>query len=85
MKTVAIDPDTERAARAFLAWRQEDLAKEAKVGLATIARIEQGQGAVQGNVSTIIRIQDALERAGIRFLDNEAGGGIGVRLITPKA
>jgi transcriptional regulator with XRE-family HTH domain len=73
-----------RAARALLAWRQEDLAKAAKVGLATIARIEQGQGAAQGNVSTIIRIQDALERAGIRFIASEPGGGIGVRLAIPK-
>ena len=38
-----------RAARALLGWRQEDLAKAAKVGLATIARIEQGEGMVQGN------------------------------------
>ena len=30
-----------RAARALLAWRQEELAKAAKIGLATLARIEQ--------------------------------------------
>ena len=48
-----------RAARALLVWRQEDLAEAAKVGLATIVRIEQGQGMVQGNYSTIIKIQRA--------------------------
>lgn len=68
-----------RAGRALLAWRQEDLAKAAKVGLATIARIEQREGAAQGHVSTIIRIQAALEKAGIRFTEND-GEGYGVRL-----
>ena len=67
-----------RAARGLLAWRQEDLAKAAKIGLATIARIEQKEGPAQGHVSTIIRIQEALERAGIRF--TEDGGIFGVQL-----
>ena len=30
-------------------------------------------------VSTLMRIQSAFEKAGIRFLDNDSGGGIGVR------
>ena len=69
-----------RAARAMLGWRQEDLAKAAKTGLATIARIEQqADGAAQGHVSTIIRVQEALERAGVRFLEDD-GMGYGVRL-----
>ena len=68
-----------RAARALLGWRQEDLAKASGVGLATVARIEQGKGVVQGNFSTIVKIQQALERAGISFIDDPAVG-IGVRL-----
>lgn len=32
------------------------------MGLATVARIEQGEGMVQGNFSTITKIQQALER-----------------------
>ena len=71
-----------RAARALLGWRQEDLAKASGIGLATVARIEQGKGVVQGNFSTIVKIQQALERAGIRFI-GEAAGGIGVRLHKP--
>ena len=71
-----------RAARALLGWRQADLAKASGVGLATVARIEQGQGVVQGNFSTIVKIQQALERAGITFID-EAVGGMGVRLHKP--
>jgi transcriptional regulator with XRE-family HTH domain len=68
-----------RAARALLGWRQDDLAKAAKVGLATVARIEQGEGMVQGNFSTIAKIQQALEREGISFTADQEGG-IGVRL-----
>jgi predicted transcriptional regulator len=68
-----------RAGRALLAWRQEDLAKAAKVGLATIARIEQREGLAQGHVSTIARIQDALHKAGIRFTEDD-NGAYGVRL-----
>ena len=68
-----------RAARALLGWRQEDLAKASKIALATIARIEQRDGPAQGHVSTIIRIQDALQHAGIQFLEDD-GEGFGVRL-----
>jgi transcriptional regulator with XRE-family HTH domain len=71
-----------RAARALLGWRQEDLAKASGVGLATVARIEQGKGVVQGNFSTIVKLQQALERAGISFIDDPTGG-IGVRLFRP--
>ena len=69
----------------MLGWRQEDLAKAAKTGLATIARIEQlPDGPAQGHVSTIIRIQQALERAGATFLEDD-GKGYGVRLkIIPR-
>jgi transcriptional regulator with XRE-family HTH domain len=69
-----------RAARALLGWRQEDLAKAAKVGLATIARIEQGEGMVQGNFATIMKIQAALEQQGITFTMDPAEGGFGVHL-----
>jgi transcriptional regulator with XRE-family HTH domain len=68
-----------RAARALLAWRQEELAKAAKIGLATLARIEQREGPAQGHTSTIMSIQAALERAGVRFTEDEHGG-FGVRL-----
>jgi transcriptional regulator with XRE-family HTH domain len=69
-----------RAARALLGWRQEDLAKAAKSGLATVARIEQREGPAQGHSSTIMRIEAALMRAGVRFFEDE-DGSFGVRLI----
>ena len=47
--------------------------------MATVARIEQGEGMVQGNFSTITKIQQALEHEGISFTA-ELEGGFGVRL-----
>jgi len=73
-----------RAARALLGWNQGDLAKAAKVSIATIRRIEGKEGPMMGYVSTLMRIQSAFEDAGICFLDSDAGGGIGVRLAAPK-
>jgi hypothetical protein len=51
-----------------------------KIGIATIRRIEGQEGPVMGYVSTLMSIQSAFEQAGIIFLDDDAGGGIGVRL-----
>jgi transcriptional regulator with XRE-family HTH domain len=68
-----------RAARALLGWSQGELARAAAVGLATLQRIEQNEGVLKGNFSTILKIQKALEKAGIQFTDDEAGE-IGVRM-----
>ena len=69
-----------RAARALVGWNQSDLAKAAKVNVATIRRIEGKAGPVMAYVSTLMRIQSAFEQAGIRFLNKNSEGGIGVRL-----
>lgn len=62
-----------RAGRALLAWRQEDLAKASDVGLATIQRIESGEGPVAGRAGTVWKLQLALEEAGVRFIGGERG------------
>jgi transcriptional regulator with XRE-family HTH domain len=74
-----------RAARALLGWRQDQLAKASGVGTATIQRIENTEGTVGGYVSTLMRIQTAFEKAGIRFLEGDSAGGMGVRIVTPKS
>lgn len=66
-----------------MGWSQTKLARIAGVGLATLQRIEQNDGVVKGNFSTILKIQEALEQAGIRFTDDDAGE-IGVRLQIDK-
>jgi transcriptional regulator with XRE-family HTH domain len=68
-----------RAARALLGWSQDRLARRAEIGLATLRRIEQVDGMVKGNFSTILKIQKALEQAGIHFTEDD-GREIGVSL-----
>ena len=70
-----------RAARALLGWHQSELAKKAKIGLATIQRLERGpDGPVMAHVTTVIKITECLKKAGIIFLENDQTAGIGVRL-----
>ena len=69
-----------RAARALLDWKQSELAKASEIGLATIQRLEKGDGLVNGHVSTVVQIQTALEKAGVRFFGPDEQGGIGARL-----
>ncbi len=68
-----------RAARALLRWRAQDLADAARVGIATIHRIEKDDGPVQMIRTTEDAIRRALEEAGIEFIP-ENGGGAGVRM-----
>jgi transcriptional regulator with XRE-family HTH domain len=72
-------PTQIRAARGLLGWSQGKLAERAGIGIATLQRIEQNEGELKGNFSTIIKIQKALEEAGIHFVENNAGE-IGVTL-----
>jgi transcriptional regulator with XRE-family HTH domain len=68
-----------KAARALLAWSQEQLAAAANVSIPTIKRLEAQEGLLGGRNETGRKIQSALEAAGIDFID-ENGGGPGVRL-----
>jgi predicted transcriptional regulator len=68
-----------KAARALLAWSQEQLAIVADVSIPTIKRLEAQDGPLGGRNETGSRIRRALESAGIEFID-ENGGGPGVRL-----
>jgi len=74
-----LHPAQIRAARALLGWRQDDLARFATVGIATVRRLEE-QDSFTGNVSTLIRIQEAFEKAGVLFIEADRDAGIGVRL-----
>ena len=69
-----------RAARALLGWRQDDLSKKSGIGLATVQRIEKGSGTASGNYLTVLKLQSALEKAGIHFIEADESGGIGLRL-----
>ena len=68
-----------KAARALLGWSQEELAKHSKVSIPTIKRLESQGGVLAGRADTGSKIKDALQKAGVEFID-ENGGGAGVRL-----
>ena len=68
---------------ALLGWSQDKLASVSGIGLTTLQRKEQNEGAVKGNFSTAFKIQKALEKAGIVFTDDEVGQ-IGVHLRISK-
>ena len=72
-----------RAARAFLRWRTEDLARESSVGVATIRRAELADSQTSMTAPNDLSVRRALEIAGIEFID-ENGGGPGVRLRKPQ-
>ena len=71
-----------RAARALLGWSQTELASRAGLSLPTVKRVEGGFGP---NVSDEARskLQQALEAAGLEFLE-ENGAGQGVRFRKSK-
>ena len=72
-----------RAARALLGWNQQELADQAGIGSATIKRLESKPGLLSGSAETAWRIQGALEKAGIIFIDADDTNGPGVRLAKP--
>jgi transcriptional regulator with XRE-family HTH domain len=69
-----------RAARALIGWRQLDLAKKSGVSEITLKNIERGH--TDPRSSTLARIQQAFEHAGVVFLDpgDVRDGGEGIRL-----
>jgi transcriptional regulator with XRE-family HTH domain len=70
-----ISPEQSRAARAWLGWGQDELAKRAKVGLSTVRDFERGARAPIANNRKAM--QRAFESAGIRFLfDGENAIGL---------
>jgi hypothetical protein len=68
-----------RAARAFLRWSAEDLARASAVGITTIRRAELTESQTSLTAANGLAIRRALEAAGVEFI-KENGGGAGVRL-----
>jgi len=72
-----------RAARALLGIDQRQLAEAAGLSLPTIQRMEASEGHVRGNVDSLVKVVEALGRAGLELIDDgavSAEGGRGVRL-----
>lgn len=72
-----------RAARALLGWDQRRLADEAGISLPTIRRMETSEGTVRGNVDSLVKVVEAIERGGVTLIadgERSTSGGRGVRL-----
>jgi transcriptional regulator with XRE-family HTH domain len=74
---MSITPGQCRAARGLLGWSQADLSAASKTATKTIADFERG--AREPYPRTLEDVREALENAGIAFIDQN-GGGPGVRL-----
>jgi transcriptional regulator with XRE-family HTH domain len=77
-QTGMITPEQMLAARALLRWTRDDLA--AKSGVAAITALGFELRRTDPKVSTVQKWRRALEAAGVEFIDENAAGGIGVRL-----
>jgi transcriptional regulator with XRE-family HTH domain len=75
-----------KAARALLGIDQRTLAEMSGLSLPTIQRMEGSVGTVRGVVESLIKVVDALGRAGVELIGERArseDGGRGVRLKKP--
>ena len=76
-----------RAARSLLGFDQKTLAEKAGVSLPTIQRMEASNGVVRGTVESLTKVIEALNRAGVDLIGDNAHsdrGGRGVRLHRPS-
>jgi transcriptional regulator with XRE-family HTH domain len=77
-----------RAARALLGIDQRELADRAGLSVPTIQRMEASDGVIRGNVDSLVKLIEALDRAGIELIAEGAashGAGRGVRLKSTAA
>ena len=77
-----------KAARALLGVDQRALALLADVSLPTIQRMEASAGVVRGTVETLTKVIEALHRAGVDLIGDNArseAGGRGVRMREPTS
>ena len=73
-----------RAARGILDISQTELSKRAGISVATVKRIEASTDNLRMTVQTLLRIQAALEAAGVVFIEGDKQHGPGVRLRKPR-
>ncbi|MBX3578580.1 MAG: helix-turn-helix transcriptional regulator [Rhizobiaceae bacterium] len=74
-----LSPEQSRAARAWLDWSQEDLAKLASVSLSTVRDFEKGRRTPITN--NLDAMRKALEAKGVAFENDGDGNAVGIRVI----
>jgi transcriptional regulator with XRE-family HTH domain len=63
-----------KAARALLAWSQEQMAEQSSVSVPTVKRLESSDGPIGGRPETIGKIVAALESGGVEFTNGSQPG-----------
>jgi transcriptional regulator with XRE-family HTH domain len=76
-----MNPAQCRAARAWLSWTQQELARRAGVGLSTVRDFEKGERMPIANNLAVI--QRAIENAGITLTFDSSGKPIGIAVNDP--
>ncbi len=73
-----------KAARALLGIDQKELAELSGLSVPTIQRMEGSDGVIRGNVDSLMKLLEALDRVGVIIIRpgdvSGASGGRGVRL-----
>ncbi len=72
-----------RAARGLVGWSQSALANASGLALSTIKRMEGERGPLRSSAENVLKVQQALEDAGVIFIDADKEGP-GVRLIADQ-
>ena len=72
-----------RAARALLGLDQRELAELSSLSLPTVQRMEACDGVIRGTVDSLMKLIEALDKAGVELIGEGAAspaGGRGIRL-----
>jgi len=69
-------PEQIKAARVLVGMSQKELSEQTGLSIQTIQRIEQGKVFDRATFRTLKSISKALERAGIRFIDENEHVGV---------
>ncbi len=73
-----------RAARGLVGWSQSALAKASGLALSTIKRMEGERGPLRSSAGNVLKVQQALEGAGVIFIDaDEEGPGVRLKADRP--
>ncbi len=62
------------------AWSQARLAETSGLALSTIKRMEASEDLLRGTAENVWKVEQALENAGVAFIDEDEELGPGVRL-----
>ena len=73
-----------RGARAMLRWSAKQLSERSGVSLPTVQRMEGERGPLRSSAGNVLKVQRALEDAGVIFIDADEEGP-GVRLKANQA